>query len=372
MPSICCVKSRSRFVVSSEPLFGVRRLRGVGEGDLEDDRRLREVEGASRPGVRVISPRLVGVWPSFAKMVISGISEKVLKHVSSTLVVSGPCIVDARRSRPAWNNEGVLAGVGSARSKDLPRVAVRGVVCVDCRGVFLGVLLGVLRAEGVGGGMLSESALAGLLGSVHFSTIAGDLIDLTDPGVVIFLGERSSLVTVACSWGAFSLSSMTSVKSMIEASSARYAFCGVATCSSIGPSAMLPSDGLCCLLGLLVLASISLWKGDEGGPSTLNMLSSTGGLACIDGDSIVWCVVCGGGGVCSKARARASNCSPGLWMFHVWIRRCPLATPCFVTRPACVGSGLGLNMGPCPRHYRVINREHDRPLRCNMRRSPNR
>jgi hypothetical protein len=64
MPSICCVKSRSRFVVSSEPLFGVRRLRGVGEGDREDDRRLREVEGvgpASRPGVRVMSPRLVGL-----------------------------------------------------------------------------------------------------------------------------------------------------------------------------------------------------------------------------------------------------------------------------------------------------------------------
>jgi hypothetical protein len=315
MPSICCVKSRSRFVVSSEPLFGVRRLRGVGEGDLDDDRRLREVEGASRPGVRV------------ANMVISGISEKVLKHVSSTLVVSGPCIVDARRSRPAWNNEGVLAGVGSARSKDLPRVAVRGVVCADCRGVFLGVLLGVLRAEGVGGGMISESALP-LLGSVPFSTIAGDLIDLTDPGVVIFLGERSNLVTVACSWGAFSLSSMMSVKSMIEASSARYAFCGVATSSSIGPSAMLPSDGLCCLLGLLVLASISLWKGDDGGPSTLNMLSSTGWLACIDGDSIVCgvgCVGCGGG-VCSKARARASNCSPGLWGCFMFGSRCPLAT----------------------------------------------
>lgn len=50
--------------MSSEPLFGVRRLRGVGDGDLEDDRRLREVEGvgaASRPGVRVMSPRLVGL-----------------------------------------------------------------------------------------------------------------------------------------------------------------------------------------------------------------------------------------------------------------------------------------------------------------------
>ena len=203
MPSICCVKSSSRFVVSSEPLFGVRRLRGVGEGDLDDDRRLREVEGGgavSRPGVRVMSPRLVGLWPSFAKMVISGISEKVLKHVSSTLLVSGPCIVDARRSRPAWNSEGVLAGVGSARSKDLRRVAVRGVALsplrIDWRGVFLGVLLGVLRAEGVGGCMTSESALP-LLSSFPVSTGAGDLIDLTEPGVVIFWGDRSSLVAVA-------------------------------------------------------------------------------------------------------------------------------------------------------------------------------
>lgn len=294
MPSICCVKSRSRFVVSSEPLFGVRRLRGVGEGDREDDRRLREVEGAgpaSRPGVRVMSPRLVGLWPSFANMVISGISEKVLKHVSSTLVVSGPCIVDARESRPAWNNEGVLAIVGSARSKS--RVAVRGVVCVDCTVFLLGVLLGVLRAEGVGGGMIFESALP-LLSSVPFSSIAGDLIDLIEPGVVIFLGERSSFVTVACSCGTFSLSSMKSVKSMIEASSAGYDFCGVETSSSIAPSAMFPSDGLCCLLGLLLLASISLWKGDDGGPSMLNTLSSTGWLTCIDGDSMI---VCGGGWV---------------------------------------------------------------------------
>jgi hypothetical protein len=292
MPSICCVKSRSRFVVSSEPLFGVRRLRGVGEGDREDDRRLREVEGASRPGVRVMSPRLVGLWPSFANMVISGISEKVLKHVSSTLVVSGPCIVDARKSRPAWNSEGVLAGVGSARSKDFPRVAVRGVVCVDCTVFLLGVLLGVLRAEGVGGGMISESALP-LLSSFPFSTIAGDLTDLIEPGVVIFLGERSSLVTVAGSCGKFSLSSMKSVKSMIEASSSGYGFCGVATSSSIAPSATLPSDGLCCLLGLLLLASISLWKGDDGGPSMLNTLSSTAWLTCIDGESMVVCVDCG-------------------------------------------------------------------------------
>jgi hypothetical protein len=56
---------------------------------------------------------------------------------------------------------------------------------------------------------------------------------------------------------------------------------------------MSPKDGLCCLLGLLLPASISLWKGDEGGPSTLKVLSSIGLLICIDGDSIVW-----GGGCC--------------------------------------------------------------------------
>jgi hypothetical protein len=259
-----------------------------------------------------MSARLVGLWPSFAKIVISGISEKVLKQVSSTFVESGPCIIDARKSRPAWNNEGVLAGVGSVLSNDLPRVAVRGVVCADCKGVFLGVLLGVLRAEGVGGGMISESALA-LLSSGPFSTIAGDLADLIEPGVVIFLGEKSSLVAVGCFWGTFSLSSMKSVKSIIEASSGGYVFCGVDTSSWIAPSAMFPSDGLCCLLGLLLLASISLWKGDDGGPSMLNTLSSTGWLACIDGDSIVMvesvvvCAVRRTGHGCAQ-----SNYSPGL------------------------------------------------------------
>ena len=62
IPSICWVKSSRRFVVSSEPLLGVRRLRGVGEGDRDDeDRRLRDVGATSRPGVRVMSPRLVGL-----------------------------------------------------------------------------------------------------------------------------------------------------------------------------------------------------------------------------------------------------------------------------------------------------------------------
>lgn len=134
--------------------------------------------------------------------------------------------------------------------------------------------------------MLSESALP-LLSSFPFSTSAGDLTDLTEPGVVIFLGDRSSLVALACSCGIFSLSSMKSVKSMNEALSGEDASCGVEASSSIAPSATLPSDGLYCLLGLLLPASISLWKGDEGGPSMLNALSSTGWLICIDGESMV-------------------------------------------------------------------------------------
>lgn len=323
MPSICCVKSSSRFVVSSETRFGVRRLRGVGDGERDDgDKRLRDVEGVgamSCPGVRVMSPRLVGLWPSFAKIVISGISENVLKQVSSMLVASGPCIVDARRSSPAWKSEGFLLGVGSARSYELPRVIVRGVVLsplrLDCRGVFLGVLLvvlgvllGVLCGGGVGGGMRSESVLA-LLSSMPFSDRAADLTDFTDPGVVMFLGEILILFAVVSSCGTFSLSSMKSVKSMKEALSGEYESCGIATFSSIASNAISPMNGWCCLLGLLLAVSISLWKGEEGGPSTLKVLSSIGLLIFIDGDSIVcgvwvWCR----GRVRTGASANSSVC----------------------------------------------------------------
>ena len=80
----------------------------------------------------------------------------------------------------------------------------------------MGVLLGVLRAEGVGGGTRSESVLR-LLSSMLFTERAGDLIDFTDPGVVIFFGEMPILGAVASSCGTFSLSSMKSVKSMKEA-----------------------------------------------------------------------------------------------------------------------------------------------------------
>lgn len=135
--------------------------------------------------------------------------------------------------------------------------------------------------------MRSESALP-LLSSLSLSDRGSDLIDLTEPGVVTFLGDTLVLVAVASSCGTFSLSSMKSVKSMKDASFllGDPASCGVAAFSSIASNAMLPSDGLYCLLGLLLLASISLWKGDEGGPSTSNVLSSIGWLICIDGDSM--------------------------------------------------------------------------------------
>lgn len=103
---------------------------------------------------------------------------------------------------------------------------VRGVVLsaprLACRGVFFGVLLGVFRAEGVGGGMRSESALP-LLSSMLLTERAGDLADFTDPGVVIFFGEMPIFVAVGSSCGTFSLSSMKSVKSMKDALSGEYA-----------------------------------------------------------------------------------------------------------------------------------------------------
>lgn len=299
MPSICCVKSRRRFVVSSDVLVGVLRRRGVGEGDLEGEGRLRDVEGVgavSRPGVRVISPFLVGLWPSFAKRVISGTSEKALKQVSSTLVVSGACRVELRRSRPAWNCEGVRLGVGSPRSKDFIRVKACGVVFSPLLNDFEGVFLGVLRIEGGGGGMRSESALP-LRSSLSLFTVDGgagdleDLIDFIEPGVATFLGDALILVVVFSSSGTFSLSSMKSVKSIMSALSGDEGSLGVAAFSSIASNAMLPKDGLYCLLGLLLAASTSLTNGDEGGPSTSKALSSGACVICIDGESILCCSV---------------------------------------------------------------------------------
>lgn len=195
---------------------------------------------------------------------------------------------------------------------------VRGVVLsaprLACRGVFLGVLLGVLRAEGVGGGMASESALP-LLPSMLFTERAGDLNDFTDPGVVIFFGDMLILFAVGSSCGTFSLSSMKSVKSINEALSGEYASCGTATFSSIASNAMSPREGLCCLLGLLLAPSMTLWKGEEGGPSTLKALSSIGLLMCMDGDSIVWCAV-----VCVSCRGRVRACAPARDRLYVFDR----------------------------------------------------
>ena len=94
-----------KLVVPSWFGAGVFCLRGVGDGEREREGRLRVVRGVAcavlPPGVRRVSPRLVGDWPILAKAVISGISEKALKQVSSILVVSGCCCTDSRKSSPA-------------------------------------------------------------------------------------------------------------------------------------------------------------------------------------------------------------------------------------------------------------------------------
>jgi hypothetical protein len=61
------------------PCPGVFIRRGVGDGERDGDGRFRL---DSCLGVRM---SLVALCPSLAKSVISGISENVLKHVSSTV-----------------------------------------------------------------------------------------------------------------------------------------------------------------------------------------------------------------------------------------------------------------------------------------------
>lgn len=176
-------------------------------------------------------------------------------------------------------------------------MTVRGVVFSpllnDCKGVFLGVL----RIDGGGGGIGSESSLP-LRSSLSLFTVDGgagdleDLADLIEPGVATFLGDALiSFVLLFSSPGTFSLSSIKSVKSMMSALSGDEGFWGVAAFSSIASNATLPKDGLYCLLGLLLAASTSLTKGEEGGPSMSNALSSATCVICIDGESILCCVV---------------------------------------------------------------------------------
>lgn len=286
-PSICCVKS-IKFSVSFPSRAGVLCRRGVGDGEREIDseRRLREVCGvfapSLRPGVRRKSPRLVGDCPSFAKRVISGISEKVLKQVSSTFVVSWKA---ERASRAAWNCDGVRAGSGSARSDDLPRLLGRGVV--PSRRDRSGVFLGVLRI--VGGGMRSASALLLRRSSlIPFRSCPFSCCG-TGSGVAAFLGVKLIFVVVTCAVGIFSLSSMKSVKSIISSLLGLSIFAfkvlvllGVWRVDAVREAAN-------CLLGLRLLAafvSTSVMKGELGGPSRSNMLGSTLPLSCTDGDSM--------------------------------------------------------------------------------------
>lgn len=152
--------------------------------------------------------------------------------------------------------------------------------------------------------MRSESALPlrcsiMLSSTTDFAGDFEDLVVLTDPGLSVFFGDMLIFVAVASSCGTFSLSSMKSVKSITDALSGDSAFGCAAASSSMDSNATLLKDGLYCLLGLRLLASTSLWKGDEGGPSTSNALSSIGCVICIDGDSML----------CGVRRARLMSVS---------------------------------------------------------------
>lgn len=81
-PSICCVKSIKKLVVSSAlPNAGVFARRGVGDGERDGEDRFRDVRGVGSAIVRGVWKSmsvLVGLCLSLAKVVMSGISEKVL------------------------------------------------------------------------------------------------------------------------------------------------------------------------------------------------------------------------------------------------------------------------------------------------------
>lgn len=275
-PSICCVKSIRKLVVSScLPTAGVFCFLGVGDGEREVDDRLREVRGVASEvprGVRVMSPRLVGLWPSLAKTVISGISEKVLKHVSSMSALSSAGIIELRMSRPAWKAATFCAGV---RSNEFPRLSDFGVAAplrLDFSGVFLGEVE-ALRVDG--GGIRSESLLP----------LRCSLTVWACSGVDGFLGEENTFdsVAVASSCGTFSLSSSMCCKS------SNGALLGVVSTSCAASSSFMLSaiGGLHRVLALRLCVSTSVTKGELGGPSKSMMLCSA---SWPEGESMLSCV----------------------------------------------------------------------------------
>lgn len=166
--------------------------------------------------------RFVGLCPSLAKTVISGISEKALKQVSSRPLWScvGACeSCDARKSRPAWNDVELGVELVSTRSRlvvELPQLGVgraRGVFAALSEGRS-GARLGVLRVDG-GGGIRSESLLP-LLCSVagaRCSSSAGSGVrsGVVGRGADILWVEEASFDVFLSDCGMFSLSSITSI-----------------------------------------------------------------------------------------------------------------------------------------------------------------
>lgn len=200
---------------------GVFCLRGVGDGERDGDERFLEGRGVacvfSVPGVRERSPRLVGLCPSFAHKVISGTSEKALKHVSSMVLDSCACVCEARRSRPACSEDVacevvVIISTRSTEVDELPRLCSGRGVLAALRDGFRGdLLLGVRRVEG--GGIKSESLLP-----LRFSvpgTGGHEPVPIAVPvclssGVAGLCDDGTRLCVLRAGAGVFSLSSVQS------------------------------------------------------------------------------------------------------------------------------------------------------------------
>lgn len=228
--------------------------RGVGEGDREGEGRLRDVRGVASailPGVRSESPRLAGLWPIFAHVVISGTSEKALKPVSSTPEFSSTCVYCCivRTSKLSLDAR-VVVRVNSDSNELLRVVADARGVCplAALREGFNGDRLGVcgLHVDGGGGGIWSPSALplrASVMLSLRAREIRGDSGRALRSGGVagraIFWIVLMLLLLLSLSCGTFSLSSMQSSK---------FGFLGVANISI----------GVCCCWGCCWGCSASL------------------------------------------------------------------------------------------------------------------